>query len=287
MKRIIDYIILSKPRLVYLLFFTGLSSMLIAGSQYGYDWLDIFLLSVSIILGVMGSNAMTNFVDRGIDRIMERTRKRSIPGGSIRPNQAFAYSIILIAAAVVIGGYVNIWSGLFILLGFIDSAIIYNVLTKRKTPANILLGAPAGGMPVLAGWVGVSGSLELMPVLLFILIMIWTPVHIWSLAYFYREDYRRAGVPMLPVVVGRKKVFTVLAILDISMVAFSFFIGIWYRLSPVYLTGAGIFGTAVAVFSLLLLIKGRDKTAWLLFKFTSPYLAFVFILLIIEFTLLS
>jgi protoheme IX farnesyltransferase len=214
---------------------------------------------------------------------MERTKKRPIPLGSIQPVQALIYASVLITIATALGIWVNIWSGLFIFLGFIDSAIIYNALTKRKTPINILLGAPAGGMPVLAGWIGIAGRLELLPVLLFILIMIWTPIHIWSLAYFYREDYRKAGVPMLPVVASKRTVFIVLAVLDILMVFFSIFIGIWYGLGPVYLAGAGLFGLVVTVFSLQLVIKERDRTAWLLFKLTSPYLAVVFILIMVEF----
>ena len=283
MNKIRNYIILSKPRLVYLLFFTGLAAMIIAGSIYGYDWLKTAILSIAIILGVMGSNAMTNYVDRRIDGIMERTKKRPIPQGSIKPLQALIYASVLITIATALGIWVNIWSGLFIFLGFIDSAIIYNALTKRRTPINILLGAPAGGMPVLAGWIGIAGKLELLPVLLFILIMIWTPIHIWSLAYFYREDYKKAGIPMLPVVAGKRTVFIVLAVLDILMVFFSIFIGIWYGLGPVYLAGAGLFGLVITVFSLQLVIKERDRTAWLLFKLTSPYLAVVFILIMVEF----
>jgi len=287
MSNIKSYIALSKPRLVYLLFFTGLAAMIVAGSIYGYDWLKTAMLSIAIILGVMGSNAMTNYVDRRIDGIMERTKKRPIPRGSIKPVHALIYASVTVTVAAALGIWVNIWSGLFIFLGFIDSAIIYNALTKRKTPLNIILGAPAGGMPVLAGWIGIAGKLELLPVLLFILIMLWTPIHIWSLAYFYREDYRKAGVPMLPVVAGRKAVFTVLAALDILMVLFSIFIGIWYRLGPVYLAGAGVFGLAVTIFSLQLVAKGRDRTAWLLFKLTSPYLAVIFILIMIEFVFLG
>ena len=230
---------------------------------------------------------MTSFVDRKIDNIMERTKKRPIPRGKIKPHQAFIYAIILVAAATILAGYINVWSGLFIILGFIDSAIIYNALTKRRTPLNILVGAPAGGMPVLAGWIGITGSLEFLPVFLFLLIMIWTPVHIWSLAYFYREDYRKAKIPMLPAVLGSRKVFIILTVLDILMACFSIFIGLWYSLSPIYLTGAGIFGSLIIISSIYLAIRGRDKTAWLLFKLTSPYLAFIFILLTVEYAFIK
>jgi protoheme IX farnesyltransferase len=287
MGKIKDYIILSKPRLVYLLFFTGLAAMIIAGSIYGYEWLNTILLSVAIILGVMGSNAMTNFVDRKIDNIMERTKKRPIPRGKVKPRQALIFALILVAAAAILAGYVNIWSGLFIILGFIDSAIIYNALTKRRTPLNIIFGAPAGGMPVLTGWIGITGRLELLPVLLFLLILIWTPVHIWSLAYFYREDYKKAGIPMLPVLLESRKVFIILAALNILMVGFSIFIGIRYYLSLLYMIGSVLFGILIIIFSLELASRGRDRTAWLLFKLTSPYLAFIFILLIIEYAFIK
>ncbi|HAJ95967.1 MAG TPA: protoheme IX farnesyltransferase [Actinobacteria bacterium] len=285
--RIKYYIILSKPCLVYLLFFTGFAAMVIAGSIYGYNWTGTAILSAAIILGVMGSNAMTNFVDREMDIIMERTKKRPIPAGKIKPRHAFIYSLIMVIAGILLAGYVNIWSALFILMGFINSAIIYNWLTKRKTPANIILGAPAGGFPVLAGWIGISGRLEALPLLLFILIMIWTPIHIWSLAYFYKEDYKKAGIPMLPVIIGSMKIHIILSVLDFAMVGFSIYIGLRYDLSPVYLAGSGILGLVIIVFSLQLMIKGSKKTAWLLFKLTSPYLAVIFILLIIEYVFIK
>ena len=281
-----NYIVLSKPRLVYLLFFTGFAAMLIAGSLYGYDWFKIIILSLAIIFGVMGSNAMTNYVDKGIDGVMERTKMRPIPSGKIKSRNAFIYAIIMVAIGTIMAGIVNIWSGIFILLGFLDSAVIYNALTKRKTSLNILLGAPAGGLPVLAGWIGIAGRLELLPILLFLLIMIWTPIHIWSLAYFYREDYRKAGVPMLPVILESKKVYILLAALNFVMVGFSVYIGFLYSLSLLYIISSIVLGLIIIFFSLWLIIKGEEKIAWVLFKLTSPYLAFIFIILIIEFTLI-
>jgi protoheme IX farnesyltransferase len=278
-----NYIILSKPKLVYLLFFTGFTAMVIAGSLYGYDWLKIIILSLSIILGVMGSNAMTNFIDRKMDGIMDRTKKRPIPSGKIKPRNALVYAVIMVVIGTIMAGIINIWSGVFILLGFLDSAIVYNALTKRKTPFSIILGAPAGGLPVLAGWVGISGRLELLPLLLFILIMIWTPIHIWSLAYFYRGDYQKAGVPMLPVILDSKKIYIILTVLNFLMVGFSVYIGCLYSLSLIYVISSAILGLVIISFSFRLIIKGEEKIAWVLFKLTSPYLAVIFIILIIEF----
>ena len=281
------YLILSKPRLVYLLFFTGFAAMVIAGSSYGYDWLKISILSVAIVFGVMGSNAMTNFVDRKIDGIMERTKKRPIPSGKIKPRDALIYSILMVAIGIIMAGIINIWSGVFILLGFLDSAIIYNALTKRRTPLNIVLGAPAGGLPVFVGWIGIAGRLELLPVLLFLLILIWTPIHIWSLAYFYREDYRKAGIPMLPVILENKKVYILLAVLNFIMVGFSVYIGYLYSLSLIYLISSAVLGIIIIFFSLRLIVREEERIAWVLFKLTSPYLAIIFIILIIEFTVIK
>jgi heme o synthase len=278
------YIILSKPRLVYLLFFTGFVAMVIAGSLYGYDWWKIIILSLAIIFGVMGSNAMTNFVDRKIDGIMERTKKRPIPSGTIKSRDALIYAIVMVSIGTIMACIINIWSGVFILLGFLDSAIIYNALTKRRTPLNIILGAPAGGMPVIAGWMGIAGRLELLPVMLFILILIWTPIHIWSLAYFYREDYRKAGIPMLPVIIEDKKVYILLAVLNFIMIGFSVYIGYLYSLSLVYLISSAVLGIIIIFFSLRLIVREEKKIAWVLFKLTSPYLAIIFIILVIEFT---
>lgn len=281
------YLILSKPRLVYLLFFTGFAAMVIAGSLYGYDWLKISILSVAIVFGVMGSNAMTNFVDRKIDGIMERTKKRPIPSGEIKPRDALIYAILMVVIGTIMAGLINIWSGVFILLGFLDSAIIYNALTKRRTPLNIILGAPAGGLPVFVGWIGIAGRLELLPALLFLLILIWTPIHIWSLAYFYREDYRKAGIPMLPVVLENKKVYILLAVLNFIMVGFSVYIGYLYSLSLIYLISSTVLGIIIIFFGLRLIVREEEKIAWVLFKLTSPYLAIIFIILIIEFTIIK
>lgn len=281
------YIILSKPRLVYLLFFTGFTAMVTAGSLYGYDWFKTLILSLAIILGVMGSNAMTNFVDRKIDGIMDRTKKRPIPSGKVKPRDACIYGVLTVAVGSITAGIINIWSGVFILIGFLDSVIIYNMLAKRRTPFNIILGAPAGGLPVFVGWIGIAGKLELLPVMLFLFILIWTPVHIWSLAFFYREDYRKAKIPMLPVILENKKVYILLAVLNFVMVGFSIFIGHLYSLSLLYLIGSVVLGISIIFFSLRLIIRKEERITWVLFKLTSPYLAIIFIILIIEFTVIK
>jgi heme o synthase len=118
--------------------------MIIASSIYGYNWIKIFLISISVILGVSGSNATTAFIDRDMDIIMQRTNRRPIPAAKINPPQnALIYGLILVFCGIVVASFVNYLSAIFIFIGFLDSAIIYNLLTKKRSALNIIFGAPA------------------------------------------------------------------------------------------------------------------------------------------------
>ncbi|MBN1298183.1 MAG: protoheme IX farnesyltransferase [Actinobacteria bacterium] len=285
LKTLKAYIAISKLRLVALLFFTGFASSLIASSIYGFDWKKIILVSASIILSVMGSNATTAYIDRDMDMVMSRTQKRPVPARTIFPSKnALIYGIVLVCLGVVLGAIINSLTALFIFLGFLDSAIIYNLITKKRSPLNIIFGAPAGGMPVLAGWVAVAcGRIDLPAVFMFLIVIIWTPAHIWSLAYFFKQDYKKAGIPMLPVIWSRKKVFTLLAMLNFILVAFSIFIGLYSDLSFIYMGTVLAAGMAIFVLSIILVAKNSKKIAWALFKISSPYLAVIFTVLVVEY----
>jgi heme o synthase len=279
-----SYIDICKPRLVMLLYFTAFSSLMIASSIYGYDLKKIIFISIAIIFSIMGSNASTAFIDRKMDGVMNRTNKRPVPAGKIYPaRNALIYGLVMVLIGIIIACFISYLSAFFLLLGFLDSAIIYNAISKKKSPLNVIFGAPAGGMPVLAGWAAVANKIDIIAIFMFILIIVWTPIHIWSLAYFYKEDYRKAGVPMLPVVWSDRKVFTLLSVLDFILVLFSIIIGIFAKLSILYVTITFVFGVVIIMYSMLLIIKNSKKYAWLLFKFSSPYLAVIFLLLIIEY----
>jgi len=279
-----SYINISKPRLILLLYFTAFSSLIIASSLYGYDWKKIILISIAVIFGVAGSNASTAFTDREMDGVMSRTKNRPVPSGKIYPaRNALIYGLIMVLIGSIIAGFINYWSAVFLLLGFLDSTIIYNVISKKKSPLNVIFGAPAGGMPVLVGWAAIANKIDITAVYMFILVIIWTPIHIWSLAYFYKDDYRKAGVPMLPVIWSDRKMFILLPVLDFILVLFSVIIGVVAGLSIFYITIASVFGIAIIILSLLLIIKNSKKYAWLLFKFSSPYLAVIFLLLVIDY----
>ncbi|MCL5071412.1 MAG: heme o synthase [Actinobacteria bacterium] len=279
------YISISKPRLVLLLYFTGFASAIVASSIYGFKGDVILLFSGAVILSVSGSNAATAYIDRDMDIVMSRTGRRPVPAGIISPaRNALIYGLVLTAAGMALAAFINYLTSIFIFLGFLDSVVVYNAVSKKRSPFNVVIGAPAGGMPVLAGWAAVAGNkLDSLPILMFILVIVWTPMHIWSLAYFYKEDYKKAKVPMLPVVWNSKKVFILLAVLNLILVFFSLFIGLYFNLSILYLIVSSILGGAIIVLSIMLIAGKTKKTAWILFKFSSPYLAVIFFLLIIEY----
>ncbi|MDD3520405.1 MAG: heme o synthase [Actinomycetota bacterium] len=280
-----NYLEISKPRSVILLYFTALSSMLIASSIYSLSWLKIIFLSMAIILGVMGANATTNYIDRKIDSEMERTKSRAIASGKINPAvKGLVYALILVLAAIAIALYVNWLSALFLFFGFFNSAILYNGLTKQRTRYNILIGSPSGGFPVLVAYAGISGGkIDLIAVIMFIFVIIWTPSHIWSLAYFYKEDYKKAAIPMLPVFLSEKQNHLLLAILNILMVLISVLLWHFYKLSYYFFGVVGMLGIAIIIVSVMMLCLKGKKLAWILFKLSSPYLGIVFLMLTLEF----
>ncbi|MHB1253182.1 MAG: heme o synthase [Candidatus Humimicrobiaceae bacterium] len=284
-----NYLEISKPRSVILLYFTSFTAMMIASSLYGFDLKKLILLSAAIILGVMGANATTNYIDRKIDAMMERTKKRAIASGRINPpKKGLVFAIILIASGIVIAAYINWLSAIFLFLGFFDSAIIYNGLTKRRSRFNILFGSFAGGFPVLVGWSGISsGKVDLLAVIMFIFVVIWTPAHIWSLAYFYKEDYKRAHIPMLPVFLSERQNHFLLAALNILMVIAAIILWYFYILSFIYLIITLLFSLALITISIIMIVKSSRKYAWVLFKLSSPFLGLIFLLLMTEFLVIK
>jgi protoheme IX farnesyltransferase len=144
--------------------------------------------------------------DRDIDAVMRRTSKRPIPAGRIQPDAALAYGVTLAGASVIVMGLAtNIVAGIVLALSIAFYVFVYTMWLKRRTPQNIVIGGAAGAFPPVIGWAAVTGSVDIMPLLMFAIIFFWTPPHFWSLSLFARGDYERAGVPMLPVVAGAKE----------------------------------------------------------------------------------
>ena len=228
-----DYFALLKPRVMSLVVFTALVGLLAA--PVPVHPVIGFCAILFIAIGGGASGALNMWWDADIDQIMKRTRNRPIPSGKIEPGEARTLGLALAGLSVVMLSLAtNLYAGAFLAFTIFFYVVIYSMWLKRATPQNIVIGGAAGAFPPAIGWVAATGSLAIEPVLMFALILMWTPPHFWALALFMRSDYDDAGVPMLTVTHGRRAtrvhilVYTVLlAILSLGA-AFSGIGGVIY-----------------------------------------------------------
>ena len=198
-----DWIALLKPRVMTLVVFTGLIGLLIAPGHLHPVLGFTAVLCIAVAAGACG--AINMWYDRDIDAVMRRTRNRPIPAGRIEPGAALGYGVTLaIGSVIVMGLAVNLITASVLALSIAFYVFVYTMWLKRRTPQNIVIGGAAGAFPPVIGWAAVTGSVDLVPLILFAIVFVWTPPHFWSLALFANADYRRAGVPMLPVVAGAR-----------------------------------------------------------------------------------
>lgn len=275
------YIMVTKPPSVSLLVFTALGGM-VAATGPAIPWGKFLLALLAITAGCAGANTITCYIDRDIDAVMERTRRRPLSQGIISPGEALAWGLFLSAAAVALSALLNRWALFWMLFGLFDNIVIYSLLSKRRTPWNIVLGSFSGGAPAVFGWAAMRGDVALLPLLMAALVVLWTPSHIWSLALRYRDDYARAGVPMLPVVTDEKKVLRCIVSTAVLMLIASVLIHFVGRFGLIYALLAYIPGAALLAVNLYLWIRPTARNAWIAFKVTSPYLAALFLGIILD-----
>jgi protoheme IX farnesyltransferase len=199
------YIGLMKPRIIELLLITTVPAMVLAAN----GWPGTGLVVATLIGGTLsagGANAINNYVDRDIDELMERTSRRPLPRHEVEPTAALWFG-----SALGLAGFVWLWVTANLLAAALSTAallfyvFVYTMLLKRRTPQNIVIGGAAGAAPALVGWAAVTGSLALSAWILFALVFYWTPPHFWALSLKYKDDYAKAGIPMLPVVKGVRR----------------------------------------------------------------------------------
>ena len=196
-----DYVALMKPRVMSLVVFTALTGLAVAPGHLHAAVGFTALLCIAVGAGAAG--ALNMWYDADIDAMMTRTARRPVPMGRIQPGEALAFGLTLAGfAVVVLGLLVDALAAALLAFTIFFYVVIYTVGLKRSTPQNIVIGGVAGAFPPMIGWTAVTGSLSLEPVLLFLIIFMWTPPHFWALALYRTEDYARAGIPMLPVVAG-------------------------------------------------------------------------------------
>ncbi len=196
-----DYLALLKPRVMSLVVFTALVGLLVAPGHV--HPVIGFTALLCIAIGAGASGALNMWYDADIDAVMTRTKSRPIPAGRVQPGEALAFGATLAVFSVATLGLLVDWFAAALLAFTIFFYVfVYTMWLKRVTPQNIVIGGAAGAFPPMIGWASVTGDVTLAPVLMFLIIFLWTPPHFWALSLLKSDDYARAGVPMLPVVAG-------------------------------------------------------------------------------------
>nr|WP_245214244.1 heme o synthase [Pararoseomonas indoligenes] len=199
-----DWISLLKPRVMTLVVFTGLVGMLVAPGHIHPTLGAVAILCIAVGAGAAGCINM--WYDRDIDAVMRRTARRPIPAGRVEPGAALAFGIVLAVMSVLLMGLAtNAVAGAWLGGSILFYVFVYTMWLKRRTPQNIVIGGAAGAFPPVIGWAAVTGGVDVLPLLLFAIVFIWTPPHFWSLSLWAHDDYQRAGVPMLPVTAGARE----------------------------------------------------------------------------------
>jgi heme o synthase len=279
-----NYYELTKPKIWYLLVFTAI------GAAVSASWLfDVqvslmtwTLLFFAIAAGSAAADTLTGYNDRDIDAIMERTKGRPIPSGRISPRNALIFGLILAGISLVCAWFINIWAFGLMAFGLFDNIIVYSKWLKRTSQSNIILGGFSGGAPALIGYIAVTFQHVEIGIAMAGLVFFWIPTHIWSLALHVKEDYLKANVPMLPVVSSESKSVRIIALTTLMMVVFSILPFFFNQFGLIYLLTATVFGIVMIFLSVWLLLRPSEKTSWLVFKFSSPYLAALFIAFMVD-----
>src|SRR5512132_787842 len=197
-----DYIALLKPRVMSLVIFTALVGLVVAPGHV--HPVIGFTAILCIAIGAGAAGALNMWYDADIDALMSRTSKRPVPSGRVMPGEALGFGLVLAGLSVMTLGLLVGWLAASLLAFTIFFyVVIYTMWLKRSTPQNIVIGGAAGALPPVIGWVAAAGNVGLEPLVLFLIIFLWTPPHFWALSLNLAGEYARAGVPMLPVVAGR------------------------------------------------------------------------------------
>lgn len=280
-----DFFQLLKPRVMSLVVFTGFVGLVIAPGTLHPVLAVIAILCIAVGSGAAG--AINMWYDRDIDAVMERTAKRPIPAGRVAPDDALVFGGLLSLFSVGLLGLTTNW----VAAGLLGSAIlfyvfVYTIWLKRRTPQNIVIGGAAGAFPPMIGWAAVTGDIAALPLVLFAIIFFWTPPHFWALALFRSGDYGRAGIPMLPVVAGRRATKAQMLLYTMLLLPLT--------ISPYFFGATGLVYTAGAAVLGLMFIASAvrvwqepddagDRCARQMFGFSILYLFLLFALLLADF----
>lgn len=270
------YIRLTKPRIIELLLVTTVPAMILAERGWPSTWLVLATL-IGGTLSAGGANAMNCYFDRDIDAMMARTKSRPVPAGQIEPEKAAIFGLILGGVGFLfLQEFVNLLAAGLTLGAFAFYVFVYTLILKRTTPLNIVIGGAAGAIPPMVGWVAVTGEIQAPALVLFLLVVVWTPPHFWALSLNLAADYKRAGVPMLPVVAGKRETEFQILLHTIAVVAVSFLLFVSDEIGIIYLVAALALGGVFIYYAYRLWLDSTVKSAAMLFRYSIAYLALLF-----------
>jgi heme o synthase len=280
--RWMDYFWLTKPKVILLLLITTVASMFIAARGVPPFWTLLFTV-LGGYLAAGGANSINCYLDRDIDTQMERTINRPIPQNRIPPESALHFGMVLsLCSFFVLWWGVNLGAAILGWVGILYYVFIYTRWLKRRSVENVVIGGAAGAIPPLVGWVAVTGSISLEAVWLYLIVYFWTPPHFWALAIVRRDDYARAGLPMLPVIRGRR--FTGQRIVLYSALLFLLSLAPLLLLpeNVVYGISAAILGGLLLFYAFRLLSVDHYSVTWRFYKYSMVYLGLLFLAMVVQ-----
>ena len=281
------YVALTKPRIIELLLVTTIPTMVVAANGIPGIWLMITTL-IGGTLAAGGANTFNMVYDRDIDAVMERTKKRPLVTGVMTPRAATTFACILeLLSFGLLAWRVNYLSAWLAMGATAFYVFIYTIWLKRRSKQNIVIGGAAGAVPVLIGWAAVQNNVTWTPILLFVVIFIWTPPHFWALAVRYRDDYAAANVPMMPVVASLRRTTLEILVYSVIMWALTMLVGPAAHLGWVYALSATLLGGMFTFYAFKLFLHAREdkadvNEAMRLFHFSITYLTGLFVMMAVD-----
>ena len=271
-----DFISLLKPRVMSLVVFTGFVGLYLAPGDGNPILQTIAILCIAF--GAGASGAINMWYDRDIDAIMSRTKARAIPSGKVTAEAALTFGVLLAGGSVMVMGLAINWvAATLLMVTIMFYVFIYTIWLKRRTPQNIVIGGAAGAFPPMIGWAAATGTVSVESITLFTIIFIWTPPHFWALSLYKSDDYKAAGVPMMPLVHGRyetKKQILLYSIVLGPLGIVPFWLG---TLGAVYGATAALLGALFIGTAWRVMRDDSDKNCKQLFGFSILYLFLLFL----------
>lgn len=275
-RRLGGFVALTKPRIIELLLVTTLPTMVVAARGFP-RWQLVVTTLVGGTLAAGGANAINMFVDRDIDAVMHRTRKRPLVTGVVSAPEALVFAIALeIASFALLWAEVNLLSAVLAVSATLFYVFVYTLWLKRTSRQNIVIGGAAGAVPVLVGWAAVRNSVGWAPVVLFALMFVWTPPHFWALAIRYRDDYKSVDVPMMPVVTSFRKTAAQILAYTVLVAAVSLLFGWTAGMGVLYWMSAVVLGGVFCLLAFRLWRSPTEALAMRLFHWSITYVTLLF-----------